>query len=259
MAVSKMKYVGVDGCPYGWFSVGLDDGEGFKVEKFETFSELVEHYSDACLILVDMPIGVPDNGASSYRKCDEAARQKLDKRKPSVFKIPSRRFLDKMRQETTWKHLEANKWSKKQKELQCRGISAQSFGIVRKIIEVDNALTRNNVGSPVPIREIHPEICFWALKGGKEMKHKKNVTGLKGINKRLKVLKRLCIEPNVENIYYAALGKYLRKHVDHDDILDALVAAVTAKIHCREPKRRRVLESPKPDSKGLPMEMVYVI
>ena len=42
---------------YGWFSVGLDDGSGFCVKKHEKFEDVVKFYPNACLILVDMPIG----------------------------------------------------------------------------------------------------------------------------------------------------------------------------------------------------------
>ena len=33
MTMSKSKFVGVDGCPYGWFSVGLDNCEGYEVKR----------------------------------------------------------------------------------------------------------------------------------------------------------------------------------------------------------------------------------
>lgn len=259
MATSKMKYVGVDGCSAGWFSVGLNDGEGFEVKVFEKFTELVKYYADACLILVDMPIGVPNDGAPSYRPCDDAARYILDKRKPSVFMVPSRRFLDKMKRETIWKHTQANLWSKNHLD---GGISQQSFNIVQKTIQVDDIMTSNDVARSATVREIHPEICFWALNCRKEMEHKKDASGRKGTYERLKVLKHLCIEPNVENVYYAALGKYLRKHVDHDDILDALVAAVTAKLGCADPNyelRRLPGENPTDCCKPDPPEMVYAI
>ena len=32
MTMSKSKFVGVDGCPYGWFSVGLDNSDGYEVQ-----------------------------------------------------------------------------------------------------------------------------------------------------------------------------------------------------------------------------------
>ena len=57
MAGSRMKYVWVDGSTGGWFSVGLDDGDGFCVKKHEKFEDVVKFYTNACLILVDMPIG----------------------------------------------------------------------------------------------------------------------------------------------------------------------------------------------------------
>ena len=34
--MSKSKFVGVDGCPYGWFSIGLDNGAGYEVRVFKT-------------------------------------------------------------------------------------------------------------------------------------------------------------------------------------------------------------------------------
>ena len=62
MTKSKSKYVGVDGCPCGWVSIGLDDNGGYEVKGFMEFKDLVDYYSDASLILVDVPIGLVENG-----------------------------------------------------------------------------------------------------------------------------------------------------------------------------------------------------
>ena len=75
MTMSKSKFVGVDGCPAGWFSVGLDDGPGYEVKAFKTFPELLAHYREARLVLVDIPIGLPQG--EEGRDCDPEARQLL--------------------------------------------------------------------------------------------------------------------------------------------------------------------------------------
>ena len=60
--MSKSQFVGVDGCPYGWFSVGLDTATGYEVKAFRTFRKLLDHYAEARLVLVDIPIGLPRMG-----------------------------------------------------------------------------------------------------------------------------------------------------------------------------------------------------
>ena len=77
-------------------------------------------------------------------------------------------------------------------------------------------------------------------------------TGL-GRNERLHVLKNA--EPRTDEIYEDACRMFLRKEVARDDVLDALVAAVTARSgHGR---LQTVPKCPQSDPKGLPMEMVY--
>ena len=52
-----------------------------------------------------------------------------------------------------------------------------------------------------------------------------------------------------------ALSKYKKSDVNKDDILDSLVAAVTAK--CGFDSLRTIPDAPEHDETGLPMEMVY--
>ena len=85
------KFVGVDGCKAGWFSVGLDR-DGFEAKVFCTFSDLLAHYRDAKLILVDIPIGLPEGKGG--RDCDREAREKLGRpRASSVFPTPTRQTV----------------------------------------------------------------------------------------------------------------------------------------------------------------------
>ena len=135
-------------------------------------------------------------------------------------------------------------------------LTNRSFAIAPKIAEVDKVLRgRSTIATP-PVREVHPEICFWALHDGRPMRFGKKTR--EGRSERLRVLQE--INPQTQEMYDSVLDKYLRKHVARDDILDALAAAVTAKLGCHDGNRLRTLpECPPTDGTGLPMEMVYVV
>ena len=77
-----------------------------------------------------------------------------------------------------------------------------------------------------------------------------------GYDERRNLLQR--VEPQATDIIDKAMGKYLRKHVAKDDILDALAAAVTAREGSVRGALRAIPPDPPIDSKGLPMEMVYL-
>ena len=54
-----------------------------------------------------------------------------------------------------------------------KGISKQAFAIAPKIAEVDEVM-RDRVGGAGPaVREVHPELLFWALNGRKAMESSK--------------------------------------------------------------------------------------
>ena len=248
MTKNKAKYIGVDGCKGGWFSVGLNDGDDYEVNVCETFCDLLDYYDDACLILVDIPIGLPCPGAGP-RECDTEARKRLGSpRSASVFRVPIR--------EVTYMVSEGaprEKADRRSRELNSKGIGAQAFNIMCKIAEVDRALLTYEGNASPRIREAHPEVCFWGLNGNSAMRINKKKQG--GMEERLSVLQGL--EPETEAIYQSVLSKYLRREVARDDILDAFVAAVTAKLGW--PNSFKTLpERPPTDCQGLPMEMVYV-
>ena len=256
MTDSAIKYVGVDGCKAGWIGVGLSDSDCWDVKACVDFSDMLAHFGDACVILVDMPIGLPEDGKPTFRACDEEARRELKGRGQSVFQVPSRRFVKEVVDNPCWVYREANGWSKDQYDA---GISAQSFAITRKIGEVDAALSRRDKNALPAIREVHPEVCFWALNGKNPMSKRKNEPA--GCNERLDALSGCAHEVDdidVDSISKEIRCKFTKGQVADDDILDALVMAVTAKIVSQNPGRLGTLpENPPTDSKGLPMEMVY--
>ena len=90
--MAMIEFVGVDGCPAGWFSVGFERNGGYEVNVFASFGELLDHYSDAGLVLVDIPIGLPEG--PERRECDSLARKLLGRRGSSVFPSPTRQTVE---------------------------------------------------------------------------------------------------------------------------------------------------------------------
>ena len=102
------------------------------------------------------------------------------------------------------------------------------------------------------IREVHPEVCFWALNGNKAMSYPKKKP--EGYAERIQLLKEYL--PHVEQWTEEMLATYKRKDVARDDIPDALVSMLTA--HTAPELLKTLPAEPARDSRGLPMEMVYI-
>jgi predicted RNase H-like nuclease len=132
-----------------------------------------------------------------------------------------------------------------------RSVGAQTWGISPKIYEVDRLLLSIR-GQAHGIREIHPEVCFWALADRKPMKYSK--TTIEGTKERLRVLRRY--ETGLPALLDDALSKTLRKDVQADDVLDASVAFITAEVS--RGKLGSLAGEPSHDLLGLPMEMLYL-
>ena len=273
MTDSAIKYVGVDGCGCGWIGIGLADDGRACVKVREAISDIVACFQDACVILVDIPIGLPEDGKPVFRVCDKEARGLLGKHQSSVFLVPSRRFVNEVMENEDWghrnvkemkyaeRHRNASKWSK---DCYGKGISRQAFGITPKIGEMDEYLPKHlGADSPMPtIREVHPEICFWALNGGNP--DSAMATGKKeplGFCERIDVLRRCARYVNgidVDAIFVGTRRKFTKRQVADDDILDAIALAITAKIGC-ENGFMTLPKNPPTDSNGLSMEMVYAL
>lgn len=239
------KFVGVDGCPAGWFSVGLGEGDddGYEVAVFGAFPELVRYYRDARLILVDIPIGLCESGPEE-RQCDKTARRILGQRGSSVFPAPVRQALTESTYEAA---------SRTNRRVRGKGISKPAWAIVPKIAEVDSLL------ADVPsargrVREIHPEVLFWALNSEEDMRCSKKTT--QGFYDRMNVLRK--VEKRADAILEHALPLTCNpKAVGGDDILDALAAAVTARLGTQAGRLQTLPAEPPRDARGLPMEMVF--
>lgn len=233
-------FVGADGCKAGWFAILLTENNDWKVDVFPDVSNLWNKYNSASMILLDVPIGLRERGPEE-RLCDIEARKLLSpKRRSSVFPVPCRQAISAKTYEEA---------SNINKQMTGRRLSRQTWNIIPKIREVDILLS-NDESARSHIREIHPEVCFWAL-AGHPMKHSKKTE--EGFSERMQVLES--VYPHTNDIIDRALSTYRPNEVARDDILDALSAAVTAMVGVH-----RLISIPEAlefDSQGLRMEMVY--
>jgi predicted RNase H-like nuclease len=230
---------GADGCPRGWVAVVLGAGAEWEVAVFAGARELWDACSGAARIFVDIPIGLRDEGGEE-RPCDVEARRFLGRRGSSVFPAPSRPVL------AAASYDEANLINRRQTG---RGLSRQTWNIVSKIREFDDLLA-DVAGARWIVREIHPEVCFRGFAGRPMAQSKKKADGRR---ERLDLLARLY--PPARDLFAQARERWPRRAVGSDDILDALVAALTA---AGPPADLRTLSAdPARDARGLPMEMVY--
>jgi predicted RNase H-like nuclease len=233
-----MKFVGVDGCRRGWFAAITDGGFSWDTGVFGSMESLWAQHKNASLILVDIPIGLP---FLKRRQCDVEARRLLGaKRSSSVFSAPSRAAAYA-------ENFEAAKSANRR--ILGGALSVQTWGICRKICDMDRLMT-NNLKARKTIRESHPEICFRALAGGRAMAHPKRTN--EGIAERLDLVRE--INRECAKVYEEALAKYKRKDVARDDILDAIVLALTAGLRA---DLSRIPTEREKDDKGLVMEIVY--
>ncbi|MCI0494385.1 DUF429 domain-containing protein [candidate division KSB1 bacterium] len=240
METTSLKYAGVDGCHDGWFLVSIDEHYlNFSVAIFRDIKTLWLASQNYERILIDIPIGLSN---SKPRQCDILARKILKApRGSSVFPAPTRDAV------YAGSYEEAKEINFK---LLGKKISKQTWNISKKIREVDELFAELK-NATAKIRESHPEICFWALAGGKPMDFPKKSN--QGIEERLQLLQNHC--QLSEKIFSEAKLKYPRKELAKDDILDALALAITAaapvETLCTIP------EIPERDDINIAMEIVF--
>jgi len=140
--------VGVDGCRGGWLAAMSDGVDGaVSWRQLTSFRELYDD-GDADVIAIDIPIGLPDAGS---RACDREARRLLGARRASVFAAPIRPVLG------CATYAEARDVLAR---LGGASMSAQAYGIVRAVRDVDECVTHSDDDRVV---ETHPELAFVTL------------------------------------------------------------------------------------------------
>ena len=250
---------GVDGCKGGWFYFRLSGWPGPWVvshgvarddENPPGMEQVIQMAGDDDLVLVDIPIGLP-NSSTPKRACDVAARKLLGrKRRSSVFPVPVRDVLDG--------GLPPNSDAMRLTSCLATGgkmcLSEQTFGILPKIDEVDRLLRRCQKAHRI-VRETHPEVCFATLHGRPMEAPKKKK---EGVEERLRVIERFL--PGATKVIADAFGSLPRGQVAKDDIVDAMVCAITATAGMNQLQRlpRDTAEwEPQHGGRALPMQIVH--
>ena len=236
-----MPHVGVDGCKGGWLAVTRHRA-GLDHRVLPTICDLVRAFAEADQVLIDIPIGLPWADVP-IRPCDRLAREILGKsRRSSVFPVPCREALAASNLDSARTINKAHIG---------RSVCEQTWGISPKIADLDRFLLSRRRHRPT-IREIHPEVCFWALADRKPMTYKKSTP--EGREERLCVLQRY--EPDASAFLNRVLSGTLRQHLKVDDVLDATVAFITSEATFGE--LASLSGEPSHDLAGLPMEMLYL-
>lgn len=229
-------FIGIDGCPGGWVAAVLKDR--LELVFFETLEEMREEIGHSTLTLIDMPMGLKSQGEGE-RRCDIEARKFLKRRKMSIFPVPCRQAV------YSGSYIEANEVNRR---VLGKGLSKQSYNLFPKIIEVDKLISRDR-DILRRIAEGHPEISFARIKG-EEMAHNKRSE--EGFRERLRVIEDLL--PGTTSSVESFLSRYRRSVVARDDILDAIILALAAKVSQREGHLIVPEEAPV-DSHGIPMKI----
>jgi predicted RNase H-like nuclease len=212
---------GVDGCAGGWIVAFV------RAERGEVRLRIVRRFADALsaperpiVVAVDMPIGLPERVGIGGRAAENAVRPLLGARQSSVFSVPSRAAI------YAADYGEACRIAAATSD-PSRKVSKQLFNIAPKIREVDEAL-RAAPDATGQVFEVHPELAFWRLNGGRALTEPKKVKS-KPYEPGLALRRGLLIAAGLPADVVHALPQ---KGAASDDLLDALAcAAIARRLH----------------------------
>lgn len=232
---------GVDGCEGGWFRACRDTVTGeLRFDVIVQVGSLLRIAPCPDLVTIDIPIGLTDSG---QRACDIRARELLGHpRGTSVFPAPVRPALGASNREEASRITQA---------ADGRRVSAQAFALYQKIREVDQFL-RTAAWARSRLREVHPELCFWAWAkaGGQAIRAGKKTHAGHQERRRL-------VDAWLDARVFSDVRKmFPMSRVADDDILDSIAALWTA-ARITSGEAHTVPAHPPRDSQDLPMEMVY--
>lgn len=220
--------LGLDGFSRGWVAVRIDGGLQAISFHADIADALARPFDRAG---IDIPIGMTQDGT---RDCDALARQKLRPHTSRVF-TGARRWLWQEFSHPDKANIEASRRG------QTRA-SRQLWHLGRKIMEVDGFVRANPA---LDIREVHPELVFLRLHGGKPLPKKKSE---EGDRLRCRLLKRIGFDEIDRWLTEDRIGSGARR----DDVLDACAVA-----HAARSRQGCVPESAPLDDHGLPMQIWF--
>ena len=221
--------LGADGCKGGAWVVSVVDGEGGLSWEWAADTEallaLVEELAAGVLAL-DVPIGLPLLGG--VRPADALARGRVGARRSSVFAAPPREVL------SCATYAQARPLAP--------SLSAQAFGLVPRIREVDTLLRAHGPQVHERVVECHPEVAFAALAADRlALATKKSAAG---------ALQRLALLPEA---FDQDVPSDVPPGAALDDALDAVACAAVA---VRWARGEAEVLGGEPDAEGLPLRIV---
>jgi predicted RNase H-like nuclease len=160
---------GADGCRGGWIVAFAGEKDAVHIRVLLKFADVFAAPEQPQIVAVDIPIGLPALVGPLGRGPERAVRPLLGERQSSVFTVPSRPAVYAPDYGTACRlALETSDPPRK--------VSKQLFMIAPKIREVDEAL--RSAPALVPrVFEVHPEVAFWRLNGGRALCKPKKVKG----------------------------------------------------------------------------------
>lgn len=229
-------------------AVSLSTENSPEVDFFENLEACFRHRLKSFrLALIDIPLGLKARGPEE-RLCEPLARMKLQQRRSSVFPVPARAVLYEAKDPVSASQINFERTGKK--------ISRQTWNICPKMREADMFLL-DRPALAGRVVESHPELCFAALTEGRALCYAKTarVDGCKaGLEERALVLKKYWKHPEA---VYPAFAKRYPGTAKADDLLDAMVLAVSARLITEKDAWCSLPENPPFDERGIPMRMVY--
>ena len=228
--MNQVFVAGVDGCPAGWMTALLPlEGDGLRLSVVPRFADVLAAAEAPAVVAVDMPVGLPARIGPAGRGPEAAVRPLLGARRSSVFSVPSRRavYEEDYRAACAIAH---------ETSAPPRMMSKQLFHIAAKIREVDTALRADRPAAR-RVFEVHPEVAFWRLNGGRALDLPKKVKS-RPCGPGLALRRDLLVAAGIPA---AVIDAGPPAGAAADDLLDALACALIAR------RIRRGLARPFPD------------
>lgn len=212
---------GVDGCRAGWIAAFVrPQGSELRVRIVTSFGDVLAAPEAPAAIAVDMPTGLPERTGAGGRAAENAVRPLLGARQSSVFSVPSRTAIGAVDYRAACDAALATSDPP-------RKVSKQLFNIAPRIREID-ALLRADPAAAARTFEVHPEVAFWRLNGGRALTEPKKVRS-RPHPPGLALRRSLLIGDGLPE---AAVNAAPPKGAGPDDLLDALAcAAVARRLH----------------------------
>ncbi|WP_375463830.1 DUF429 domain-containing protein [uncultured Methylobacterium sp.] len=232
---------GLDGCRGAWAGVllDLDDPERHRSALFARVADCLDAPEAPVSVGIDVPIGLPDRVSGGGRTADRAARAYLGSHgRASVFPVPPRAAIYAEDYAAAKALSRAGSAPPFAPSIQCFNIFPYIRDADRLLRERPDLLTR--------LHEVHPEIAFRRLNGGRPL-----AAGKKGPQRQAGLAERraLLTAAGLPTALVASAGP---RGVGADDHLDAIAGLVVARDHLLG-TATPLPDPPEQDAHGLPV------